>query len=147
MTGSSLSNTFGRNGRPPAPGKKRKLPPPFSIRLTDEERERIERDAGALSIAAYIRMKLFCDEHSGRPARRSRTKKQHSPSAELAMISNMLGALGSSELAASMSRISKAADIGALPVTPELETEIAAACSDIRQMREALISALGVKAR
>ncbi|MEM9494994.1 MAG: hypothetical protein AAGA09_03240 [Pseudomonadota bacterium] len=117
---------------------------PFSIRFTDEERARLRRDAGALSLAAYIRLKLFCD---GKPdgSKRNATRKRNAPSVELTMISQLLGALGQSRLSSNLNQIAKAANVGALPVSPELESELQAACADVRAMRETLIVALGLK--
>ena len=59
----------------------------------------------------------------------------------------MLGGLGQSQLASTMGELARAAKMGALPVTPELEQELLEACSAIQDMREQLISALGVKVR
>ena len=59
--------------------RKRKPPPPFSIRFTEEERKRLDRDAGVLSLAAYMRLKLFCE--SDKPtSKRYRTRKPQQPS-------------------------------------------------------------------
>ena len=41
------------------PPKRKKAPPLFSIRFTEAKRVQLERNAGALSLAAYIRLKLF----------------------------------------------------------------------------------------
>ena len=125
---------------------KRKAPPPFSIRFTEEERARLERDAGALSLAAYMRLKLFAGDGPP-PTRRKPTRKQYVPSAELAVLGHMLGGLGQSRLASNVNQLAKAANIGALPVTPELEQELFEACAAIQDMRRNLIQALGVKAR
>lgn len=38
-----------------------KYPPPFSLRLTFEERERLERDAAGMSLGAYIRSRLLSE--------------------------------------------------------------------------------------
>ena len=46
-----------------------------------------------------------------------------------------------------MNQIAKAANIGALPVTPELEDELFAACAAIQDMKSELVTALGVKDR
>lgn len=123
---------------------KQKSPPPFSIRFTEEERARLNRDAGALSLAAYIRVKLFCEE-DGPPPRKKLTRKGHSPTTELAILGQLLGRLGKSEIASSMNDIASAAKIGALPVTPELEQELLEACAAIRHMRRELIVALSIK--
>jgi len=124
--------------------KPKKSLPPFSIRFTEEERAQLERDAGALSLAAYMRLKLFND---GEPdnSKRNKTRKQRTPSIEIAMISQLLGALGQSRLSSNLNQIAKAANMGALPVSSELESELHQACADIAAMRQSLIATLGIK--
>ena len=149
MSNSDLKTTFSEQAAQttrPRRGR-RKAPAPFSIRFTEEERERLERDAGTLSLAAYIRMKLLSGDDAAPAGRRNRSRRRHQPSAELTVLGHMLGGLGQSALAANMERIAKTADMGALPVTPELEHQLAEACADIARMRMALIEALGVKVR
>lgn len=126
--------------------KRRKTPPPFSIRFTDEERGRLEQAAGALSLAAYIRLKLFTGDDAPTGRRRT-TKKPRQPSAELAVLGHMLGGLGQSRLANNLNQIAKAANTGTLPLDSELEEELWKACAEIQQMRVALIEALGVQAK
>ncbi|MCG8695282.1 MAG: MobC family plasmid mobilization relaxosome protein [Minwuiales bacterium] len=145
MSSPALVNDFSEAAAKPSKPK-RKAPPPFSIRFTDEERARLERDAGALSLAAYMRLKLFAGDEPP-PTKRKPTRKQYVPSAELAVLGQMLGGLGQSRLASNLNQIAKAANIGALPVSPELEAELLEACAAIQDMRRSLIQALGVKAR
>ncbi|GAB5469812.1 MAG: hypothetical protein Kilf2KO_28420 [Rhodospirillales bacterium] len=141
----SIGGQFDRAAAKPAPrNRKPKRPPPFSIRFTDEERAQLRRDAGTLSLAAYIRLKLLCEDQSP-PPRKKLSKKKHSPSAELAVLGQLLGTIGKSEIASSLSDIAGAAKIGALPVSPELEQELHEACVAIQHMRRELIAALGVK--
>ena len=143
MSGSTLAKTFdGVAGRPKR-HPKRKQPPPFSIRFTEEERARLKRDAGKLSLSAYIRQKLFGDAASPRKPRYRR--KQRRPAMDCQTVARLLGTLGQSELATSMIAIALAAESGALPVTPELSEKLDAACDDIRDMRIALVVALGIK--
>lgn len=126
---------------------KAKRPPPFSIRFTDDERARLDHERGVLSLAAYIRLKLFTAPDKQRAERKRLTRKHSSPSAELTALSHMLGGLGQSRLASNMNQIAKAANMGALPVTPELEAELLEACAAIQEMRGRLIEGLGVKAQ
>lgn len=119
-------------------------PPPVSIRLSDDEYARLRRDAGVLSMAAYIRLKVFGEEKSA-PRRKAYMRKKTSPSSELVMIGHMLGGLGVSEIAANLNDIAKAARIGAMPVSPQLEREIQAACDAVQDMKARLITVLGVK--
>ena len=141
MTHSSLSAAF-QQSSPALSSKKRKYPPPFSIRFTFEERARLNRDAGKLSLSAYIRLKLF-GEKATSPKRL--TRKKRVPRVDQPALAKALGELGKSRLASNMNQIAKAAHMGALPVTPELEQELFEACAAIKEMRGALISAIGIK--
>ena len=129
------------------PARRKKRPAPFSMRFSDEERAELDRRRGVLSLAAYIRLELFSADEVGR-AKPSRTfkRKHYAPSAELSIIASMLSALGQSRLAANMNQIAKAANIGTLPLTPELTRDLNAACVDIASMRKALLKALGLRA-
>jgi hypothetical protein len=144
MTAPSTAQAFTEAAQP-AP-KRRKAPPPVSVRLSWEEYDRLLHDAGTLSMAAYIRLSLF-GEGEIAPHRKPYTRKRTSPSSELVMLAKMLGGLGQSEIAANLADIADAARIGALPVSPELEAEISVACEAVQEMRERLIMALGVKPR
>ncbi|MEO1151100.1 MAG: hypothetical protein AAFW83_08950 [Pseudomonadota bacterium] len=114
---------------------------PTSVRFTAEEKAWLLERAGALSLAAFIRLKVLQDApktfRNQEPTRR--------PSSELAVLGQMLGGLGRSGLASSMGDLAKAVKSGALPVSPELEQELQSAAMAIQDMRRALISALGVK--
>jgi hypothetical protein len=143
--GESPSKSFENAAARPRKRRKRP-PPPFSIRFTAEERARLNRDAGTLSLAAYIRLKLLSDGDKTKSPRKL-TKKAHQPSAELAVLGHMLGGLGQSRLASNLNQIAKAANMGALPVTPELTQELQEACAAVQEMRRELILALGIKAQ
>ncbi|MCI4666036.1 MAG: hypothetical protein MRY74_15075 [Neomegalonema sp.] len=138
MSGSDLQTDF--SGASSGGRKTAKHPAPFSIRLTEDERAYLRREAGTLSISAHIRAKLF----QSAPLPERPTRKRRTPSANQAELAKLLGGLGGSRLSSNMNQIAKAAHIGALPVTPELEQELAEACADIKRMRSALILALGV---
>lgn len=140
MTGSLNVDGFNAAARPI---QKCKAPPPVSVRLTWDEYERLRHDAGALSMAAHIRLTLFGESEVSRH-RKPYTRKQTSPSSELTMIGQMLGRLGESGIAANLADLAMAARIGALPVSPEMEAEIQDACDTLRDMRARLIAALGV---
>ena len=143
MSGSSLAKIFGDEVVAPRHRPKQKLPPPFSIRFTEEERERLRRNADKLSLSAYIRQRLFGDAAIPRKPRYRR--KQRRPAMGCQSVARLLGTFGQSELATGMIALALAAQSGALPVTPELSDKLDAACGDIRDMRIALIAALGGK--
>ena len=127
-------------------GTKRRKPiaKPFSIRLSEDERKMLLREAGKLSLASHIRQKLFGETVSPRRGKRP-SRKQQRPSMDRALLAQVLAALGRSEVAHSLQDIANAARMGALPVTPELIGELHRTCAEIRAMRDALMQALGIK--
>lgn len=142
MSGSLSADGFNRAAK--GREKKRNSPPPVSVRLSWDEYEQLRRDAGALSMAAFIRLRLFGKgEIAGN--RKAYAIKKPSPSAELTMIGQILGRLGTLGMATSLADIAAAANTGALPVSPEMEDEIHDACDAVRDIRARLITALGVK--
>ena len=117
---------------------KAKYPPPFSIRFTWEERAELDRLAGHEPWSRYIRKAVFADATS------KRRKPARQPRVDEAALAKTLGQLGASRLAANLNQIAKAAHIGTLPVTPELEGELHEACVEVKALRNALIAALGL---
>lgn len=118
--------------------KKKRLPP-LSFRATEEERALLREWAGSRPVGAYIRETLFGDQAS------PRRRKVRRPSVDQEALSKALALLGQSRLSSNMNQIAKAANMGALPVSPDLHEELNAACADVRQMRQALIEALDLK--
>lgn len=115
-----------------------KPPPPFSLRLSAEERAELERRAGSKSLGAYIRAQLLGDAVTRRRASRQ-------PAADQQTLARLLAELGKSRLSSNLNQLAKAANIGSLPVSPETEQALVAACEDVRRMRHALLSALGLR--
>jgi len=109
------------------PARRKSGTKPFSIRLTAAERTRLEREAGDRPLGSYIRSKLI------------KTDKRS--------LAQVLAALGSSDLAASMRDIAIAARNGALEDSDDLRLSLQAACLAIEKMRSDLVRALGLKAR
>lgn len=109
---------------------------PFSIRLTQEERERLEAEAKGKPLSVYMRERLLGDGTAPRKLRRK-------PSVDQAGLAKVLGMLGQSRLANNLNQIAKAAHIGVLVVSPALLEELEDACRDIRIMRDALLASLG----
>ncbi len=113
-------------------------PAPFSLRLTREERARLERDAGSLAVGAYIRARLF-DPDVPQPRRQSR-----SPIKDHQALAQVLGLLGQLRIANNLNQIAKAAHLGTLPVGPELDADLQAALVHVRAIRQLLITALNL---
>lgn len=112
---------------------------PFSLRFTAEERAWLGRRANGKSLAAYIREQVLGD------ACQPRKKASRRPSVDQKALAQALSALGKSRLSANLNQIAKAANQGALPVSPEVAAELSQACADIAAMRSDLITALGLK--
>jgi len=117
---------------------------PFSIRLSEEERAILAREAGSLSLAAYARRKLIGDSAMPRRGKKP-ARRRPAPSVDHVALGKALALLGRSELHRRLDELAMAAVMGALPLGPELIQELHAACAHIRAMREALMEALGVE--
>lgn len=119
-----------------ASGKvKKKREAPFSLRFTFEERAALQKMAGDMPLGAYIKAVLF----DGAP---HKVKRKPSAVSDRESLGRVLGALGKSRLSQNMNQLAKATNMGALPVTPETESEIRQACADIAAMRSDLMRAL-----
>jgi hypothetical protein len=117
--------------------QKNKYAPPFSLRLTEEERLKLDADAGPLPVSEYIRTCLFEN-----PAARKRTFRR--PVQDEQALSQVLAALGQSRLSSNLNQLAKAVHSGSLPVTTETEEALIEACASVRAMSQQLVQALGV---
>lgn len=119
---------------------RKKRTPPFSLRLTFEQRARLEQEAAGSSLSAYIHERLF-----GAEAPAARRKRGKSPVKDQQAIAELLAKLGQSRLSSNLNQLARLANLGALPVTPDTETAIIEAAEDIALMRKLLIEALGLE--
>ena len=132
---SILSRKFNDVAKPEA--KKAAYPPPFSLRLTYEERARLDAERGDKTLAAYIRERLFGEDAA------PRKRRGNSPVQDKEALGRMAGAFGQSRLSQNLNQLARAVNTGSLPVTPETEAEIKEACREISEMRAELLAALG----
>ncbi|WP_299829383.1 hypothetical protein [uncultured Roseobacter sp.] len=116
---------------------KKKREAPFSLRLTFEERAKLEEAANGVPLGAYIKAVLFDGDLS--KVRRRNTN----PVADHAALGRVLAALGGSRLSNNLNQLARAVNTGTLPVYPETEAELRNACTDIAAMRAELLRALG----
>lgn len=121
-----------------APMKKRRSPP-FSIRLNEDERAKLEESAGGMPIASYVKSVVLADDA---PRYRARRKP---PVEDQRLIAEVLARLGQTRTASNLNQIARAANRGVLLVDDDLATELRQACVDVAWMRAALIEALGLK--
>lgn len=118
---------------------KSKYPPPFSLRLTFEERAKLDKAAAGMSLGEYIRKQVLGDNTAPRKTRGKFPVKDHEA------LARVLGQLGTSRLSNNLNQLAKAVNTGSLPVTPDVENELKAACEEIRSIREELLRALGAR--
>ena len=112
---------------------------PFSMRLTRAQRRRLDMDAGAMTAGQYVRHCLFEN-----PTPQKRTFRRPVPDEQA--LSQLLGALGRGRLSSNLNQIAKAVHSGSLPVSPETEQAILAACAEVADMRAMVVKALGYEA-
>lgn len=120
------------------PVKVNKYAPPFSVRLTLAERARLDKDAGQLPIGEYVRMQLFDN-----PDIRQRVYRR--PVQDAKILGEVLAALGNSRMAGNLYQIVRAVHAGELAVTPDQQKDLEEALVNVREMRQWLMAALGMK--
>ncbi|MFT6660679.1 MAG: hypothetical protein ACJA0K_000656 [Maricaulis maris] len=112
-----------------------KRPSPLSLRLSADERTRLERMADGQPLGGFIKARLFGE----------RRKSAVQPSRE--EIARALALLGQGGVGPAIRSMAKAAEQGALPLDPEAQASIRAACADIAVIKSLLMKALGIKER
>jgi hypothetical protein len=91
-----------------------------------------------MPLGRYIREKVLDGKTRPRQRRGKFPVKDHEA------LGRVLGALGSSRLSSNLNQLARAVHTGPLPVTPETEEALKAACRDVRHMRLDLLKALGL---
>lgn len=122
---------------------RRKRPAPFSLRLTQAERTRLERESGETPLATYIKLRLFNnlpDLATFTPARPGGR-----PATDTQLIAKLLAALGDSRIASNLNQLAKHANMGNLPLYEGAEGDLQEACAAVQSMRRDLVAALGLR--
>ncbi len=112
--------------------------PPFSLRLSFDERSQLEKAAGNMALGAYIREKLLTT-----PEERQYVREK--PTEDRKMLGQLLSVIGKAHLANNLNQLAKAVNSGSLDVTPDTERMIRESYAEIMWMREILIEALGLR--
>lgn len=136
---STLDSNFNDKAEQKAASERRgsKYPPPYSMRFTAEERELLDAARGRKPLSAYIRERLFGSNAA------PRKREVSSPIKDSEAFGRALGALGKSRLSSNLNQLAKAVNTGSLPVTPETEVDLQAACREISELRAEFMRALG----
>lgn len=129
---SDLSRNSGADNSAP------KRLPPFSIRLSEDERARLIAAAGGVPLGTYIKAAALGETA---PRRRSSPFTIQDRRA----FSEALALLGQSRLASNLNQLARAANIGTLPVTPETEADLKEALRAVRSLRDLLLAGLGYR--
>lgn len=119
--------------------RKPKRPTPVSLRLTLDERARLEREADGRSLSDHIRERLFNGDAAPRKIRGLKPVKDRQA------LARVLSALGRSGLAEDFGTLAWALEDGQLCLSAESEHALRRACGQINAMRRDLVAALGLR--
>ncbi len=133
-----MKQSFTEEAKPRKHIRKKQIPP-FSLRLSIEERAKLEAMAGRESLSGFIKGRLFGPD-APIIKRRNMNAVQH-----YKLLGQVLGALGRSRLSQNMNQLAKAAHVGNLPLQEDVEKLLITACTEITEMRQMVMRALGVK--
>ena len=117
----------------PAPTKRL---PPLSVRLSAEEHNTLKRMAGETPLSTFVKSKVF--DGISEPSKRSMVQ-------DYELLAQILSTLGQSAVFQNLDRIAQAIDRGDLELSQEQEESIALACLLVLEIRDNLVTALGLK--
>jgi hypothetical protein len=120
-------------------GHRGKREAPFSLRLTFEERTKLERNAGTMPIASYIKSLLFAEDAPKYQTRSKEPVKDHQALAQV------LACLGASRLSSNLNQLAHATHIATFYFDDDTKAAIKGACNDVRIIRQLLMTALGLQ--
>ena len=117
--------------------KKRTSISPMTLRLTPEERARLDDLAAGMTLSAYIRACLFSE---------SEKRRKHRPKSVVAdkkAAAEALALLGQSRIASNLNQLAYHANIGALNIGEAEKSQISEAYDYVLAVRSLLMCALG----
>lgn len=118
--------------------RQKKKPASLTLRLSEDERIRLERDAAGLSLSAHVRERLFGEYVQTRRTRGKFPVKDHEA------LARVLSRLGRSELAMAIGALLLACEEQRLHLDREQESQLRSVNNDIIFMRTHLVKALGL---
>lgn len=113
-------------------------PASLTLRLTADERERLERDSAGMSLSGYVRQQLFGDAAKPRRTRGKFPVKDHEA------LARVLSRLGRSELAMAVGGLLLAVEAKRLHLDNEQAKLLRSIENDLLFVRTNLIKALGL---
>lgn len=127
-------NAAATSGTKPKP---RRSSAPLTLRLTSEERARLEELAAGMTLSAYVRACVFDAEAKRRKRRPKNAIEDKKAAAEASAL------LGQSRIASNLNQLAYHANVGALIVGEQEKADIAEANAHLLAIRTLLVQALG----
>lgn len=112
---------------------------PFSIRLTEDERERLVAAAGGIPLGSYIKATML---GYAPPIRR---RASPLPKQDKRVLAKALALFARSRVANNLNQVAKAVNIGTLPVTLETEAELKETLRLVRRLHDLMMDGLGYR--
>ncbi len=110
---------------------------PVTLRVTPEERKKLEELAAGMTLSAYIRACVFAEDTKRRKKRPKTVVEDKKAAAEA------LALLGQSRIASNLNQLAYHANIGALIVGEVEKAQVAEANAHLAAIRTLLMQALG----
>ena len=116
----------------------------LSVRVSEQERAWLEKQAGKIAVSEYIRHQLFDngDIDWSKVRLKRRPKRTIHDKQALAQV---LALLGQSSVFASLVELVTAARSGSLVVTPEVDAMLRQTQHDLSEIKHLLMQSLGIK--
>jgi nitroreductase len=130
---SDLSHKSGADSSTP------KKATPFSIRLTEDERERLVAAASGIPLGSYIKATML---GYAPPIRR---RASPLPKQDKRILAKALALFARSRVANNLNQLARAANIGTLPVTLETDAELKETLRVIRRLHDLMMDGLGYR--
>ena len=115
---------------------KKKRPSPLSVRLSEEQREQLKRDAMGMSLNAYVLLKLF-----------DAPKRKKQPTKRDKAIASALRRMAHSGIAGFLASQIVAQEEGRLGLSQSEEEELREAYTECFRIRHDLVVALGLQTK
>lgn len=139
MKANVLSPTFHEHAAANANVEDTHVPATLTIRIRRDQRIALKKAAGNKSLGPYVRSQLFDDDGSLRASKR--TKALSDPE----LLAQALMLLGQTKVSNNLNQLAKAANYGALDLSPQVYEDLSQACAHVAEIRTLLIKALGLK--
>ena len=138
LTDSANSSFSGEPNVNPAKSKpSRRAISPLTLRLTEDERAKLEEMAAGMTLSTYVRACVFGKEAKRRKRRAKDTVADKKAAAEA------LALLGQSRIANNLNQLAYHANIGALDIGDAERAKIEEAYAHVLAIRALLVQALG----